>query len=191
MTSVLSTDTNGSQLATARPHTSLVADKPIHPPLALETPNINDHPTISDNNIALADVLRSLQHTSGQHQAIILQKACPYPPASICSFTAGRLCPLINRFPRCTINATTQLLATRTHHTSSPKFGRCFSLSPCSNCQRIHHMSTCYTSVPPGSCDLHSCAARAYSCLQRAEVTSAIKPCKRCCLCKNAAGILV
>ena len=40
MTSVLSTHTNGSQLATAKPHTSLVAGKPIQLPLALETPNI-------------------------------------------------------------------------------------------------------------------------------------------------------
>ena len=138
MTSVLSTHINGSQLATAKPHTSLVAGKPIHPPLALETPNINDHPTISDNNnIALADVQRSVQHTSGQHQTIIPQKARPYPRASNCC-----LCPLINRPPRYTINATTQLLPTRNHHISSPKFGWCFSLSPCSTCPWIHHMPT-------------------------------------------------
>ena len=189
MTSVLSTHTNGSQLATAKPHTSLVAGKPIHPPLALETPNINDHPTISDNNIALANIQQSIQHTSGQHQASMSQKARPYPHASNCSSTADRLCPLINRLPRYTINATTQLLPTRTHHISSPKFGWCFSLSPCSTCQWTHHASACYTCVLPGSRNLHTCAARASSCHQPAESTSAISLCERCCLRKNAAGI--
>ena len=192
MTSVLSTHTNGSQLATAKPLTSLVAGKPIHPPLALETPNINDHPTISDNdNIALADIQRSVQHTSGpdQDQTIITQKARPYPHASNCSSTTGCLCHLINRPPRYTINATTQLLPTRTHHISSPKFGWCFSLSPCSTCQWIHHASAYYTSVPPGSRNLHTCAARTSSCRQPDESTSAISPSERCCLRKNAAGI--
>ena len=189
-TSVISTHTNRSQLATAKPHTPLIDSKPIHPPLPLETPNINDLPTISDNNIVLADVQRSVQHTSGQHQAIVPQKARPYPDfASKCSSTAGRLCPLINHLPRYTINATTQLLATQKHHFSSAKFGWCFSLSPCSTCQLIHHMPTCYTSVPPGSRDLHTCAARAFSCRQPAQSTSAISPCERCCLRKIAAGI--
>ena len=100
MMCVLLTHTNGSQLATAKPHTSLVAGKPIHLPWALETSNINDHPTISDNNnIALADVHRSVQHTSGQQQTIIPQKAHPYPRASNCSSTTDCLCPLINRPP--------------------------------------------------------------------------------------------
>ena len=194
MTSVLSTNTNGSQLATAKPRTSLVAGKPIHPPLALETPNINDHPTISDNdNIALADIQRSVQHTSGpdQDQTIITQKARPYPHASNCSSTTGCLCHLINRPPRYTTNATTQLLPTRdrTHHISSPKFGWCFSLSPCSTSPWIHHMPAYYTSVPPGSRNLHTCAARTSSCRQPDESTSAISPSERCCLRKNAAGI--
>ena len=154
-----------------------------------DSPTINDHPTISDNSIALADVYRSVHHTTGQHQAIIPQKARPYPHASNCSSTTGRLCPLINRPPTYTINATTQLQWTRTHRISSPKFGWCFFLSPCSTCQWIHHMPTCYTSVPPGSRDLHTSVARASFCHQPAKSTSAISPCERCCLRKDAAGI--